>query len=207
MVNSINDNRSNWLVRLWRWFWSPTGRYSLGTIFIAGGLAGIIFWGGFNTFMVYSNTQEFCTSCHEMRDFVYAEFKGSVHDKNSSGVRAICSDCHVPKEWGPKLVRKVRATNELFHKILGTISTQEKFEAARLELASNVWRTMKANNSQECRNCHLFSAMDIEKQQKRAQKLHLGAPKDNETCIDCHQGIAHKLPDGWEDAYEKIAGN
>lgn len=206
MADMDNGKKAYWLLRLCRWFWSPTARFSWGAIFVAGGLAGIVFWGGFNTFMEYSNTQAFCTSCHEMRDFVYAEYKGSVHDKNPTGVRAICSDCHVPKEWGPKLVRKVQATNELFHKMLGTISTREKFEAARLGLASNVWRTMKANDSQECRNCHSFSAMDIEKQQRRAQVLHREAPENNETCIDCHQGIAHELPDGWEDAYDKIAG-
>ena len=206
MANSDNGKRANLLVRLWSWFWSPTGRFSWGAIFVAGGLAGIVFWGGFNTFMEFSNTQTFCTSCHEMRDFVYAEYKGSVHDKNPTGVRAICSDCHVPKEWVPKLVRKVRATNELFHKIMGTISTREKFEAARLELASNVWRTMKDNDSRECRNCHSFAAMDIEKQQRRAQRFHREAPKNNETCIDCHQGVAHKLPDGWEDAYDKAIG-
>ena len=205
-MNSDNGKRANWLVRLWRWFWSPTGRFSWGAILVAGGLAGIVFWGGFNTFMEFSNTQTFCTSCHEMRDFVYAEYKDSVHDKNPTGVRAICSDCHVPKEWVPKLVRKVQATNELFHKILGTISTREKFEAARLELASNVWRTMKANDSQECRNCHSFAAMDIDKQQRRAQRLHREAPEANETCIDCHQGVAHTLPDGWEDAYDKAIG-
>lgn len=206
MTNSEGGSRPNALARLWRWFWSPTSRYSLGAIFIVGGIAGIVFWGGFNTFMEYSNTQEFCTGCHEMREFVYAEYKGSIHDKNPTGVRAICSDCHVPKEWVPKLVRKVRATNELFHKIMGTISTREKFDAARLELAGNVWRTMKANDSHECRNCHTFTAMDIENQARRARTFHEDAPANNETCIDCHQGIAHELPDGWEDHYEKVTG-
>lgn len=200
-------DRPGALVRLWRWFWSPTGRFSWGGIFIVGALAGVLFWGGFNTFMEYSNTQAFCTSCHEMRDFVYAESKGTVHDTNSSGVQAICSDCHVPKEWTAKLIRKVRATNELWHKMLGTINTREKFEAARLDLASNVWRSMKANDSQECRNCHSFSAMNIEGQAKRAQRSHREAPENNETCIDCHQGIAHDLPDGWEDRYEKAIGS
>jgi len=207
MTGPPDAARPGTLVRAWRWFWSPTGRFSWGGIFLVGGLAGVLFWGGFNTFMEYSNTQAFCTSCHEMRDFVYAEYKGSVHDTNSSGVRAICSDCHVPREWGPKLLRKVRASNELLHKVLGTISTKEKFEAARLELAGNVWRTMKGNDSHECRNCHSFSAMDVDAQAKRAQRFHREAPKNNETCIDCHQGIAHELPDGWEEHYEKAVGS
>jgi cytochrome c-type protein NapC len=206
MVQSEYPKPANALARLWRWFWSPTGRFSWGAIFVAGGLAGIIFWGGFNTFMEFTNTQTFCTSCHEMRDFVYAEYRESPHYKNVAGVRASCSDCHVPKPWGPKLLRKIQASNELFHKVLGTISTREKFEAARLQLASNVWRSMKATDSRECRNCHSFDTMKIEEQKKRAQRFHKNATKNNETCIDCHQGIAHKLPDKWEEHYQKAIG-
>ena len=41
----------------------------------------------------------------------------------------------MPKEWGPKMVRKIQASNELLHKALGTIDTPEKFEAKRAELA------------------------------------------------------------------------
>ena len=81
--------------------------------------------------------------------------------KNASGVRAICSDCHVPHAWGPKMIRKIQASNELWHKLMGTIDTPEKFEAKRLELATHVWETMKATDSRECRNCHSFEAMDF----------------------------------------------
>ena len=206
MAQSEEQARPNALVRLWRWFWSPTGRFSWGGIFIIGGIAGIAFWGAFNTFMEFTNTQAFCTGCHEMRAFVYSEYQESPHYQNVSGVRAICSDCHVPKEWGPKLVRKVNATNELFHKIMGSINTKEKFETARLQLASNVWRSMKARDSHECRNCHAFDTMKIDAQKKRAQRFHRDAVKNKETCIDCHQGIAHKLPDGWEEYYKKAIG-
>lgn len=200
-----DSKRPNVFLRLWRWFWSPTARFAWGSIFIVGVIAGILFWGAFNTFMEFSNTQAFCTTCHEMRAFVLPEYQASVHNKNVTGVRAICSDCHVPKDWGAKLARKIRATNELFHKMLGSIDTREKFDAARLELASNVWRTMKANDSRECRNCHAYDFMNIDKQKQRAQRFHREATKNNETCIDCHQGIAHKLPEGWEDRYDKIA--
>ncbi len=70
---------------------------------------------------------------------VYEEYKESIHYKNAAGVRAICSDCHVPREWLPKMVRKVHATNKLYHKIAGG------------------------------------------------------------TCIECHKGTAHKLPEGYDD--------
>jgi nitrate/TMAO reductase-like tetraheme cytochrome c subunit len=43
---------------------SGTGPRSL--LLVGGIVAGIILWGGFNTFMEYTNTYEFCTSCHEM---------------------------------------------------------------------------------------------------------------------------------------------
>lgn len=184
--------------RLWAWFWSPTKRYTWGAIFVAGGLAGVIFWGGFNTFMEYSNTLEFCVSCHEMSSKPYEEYKKSTHYSNASGVRAICSDCHVPKEWTAKLVRKIQATNELYHKILGTIDTPEKFEAHRLAMAENVWASMKATNSRECRGCHTYQAMDFHKQSRRGAKKMQEGIEEGKTCIDCHKGIAHKLPKGYE---------
>jgi nitrate/TMAO reductase-like tetraheme cytochrome c subunit len=155
-------------------------------------IVGVIFWGGFNTAMEATNTLEFCISCHEMEENVYREYTKTVHYNNGAGVRATCSDCHVPRPWVHKVVRKIQATNELFHKMLGTIDTPEKFDAKRLTLARNVWRTMKATDSRECRNCHDFTTMDPEKQKPRALKQHMNGMRDGNTCIDCHKGIAHK---------------
>ncbi|WP_137701906.1 NapC/NirT family cytochrome c [Marimonas lutisalis] len=185
--------------RILGWFFKPSVIIGQGVLLLIGMVIGIIFWGGFNTAMEATNTMGFCISCHEMRDTVYEEYKTTVHYQNASGVRAICSDCHVPHDWGPKVVRKIRATNELWHKVRGTISTPEKFEAKRLELATHVWDTMKANDSRECRNCHSWEAMDFEHQSRRAREkmepVALGTDlSEGETCIDCHKGIAHKMP-------------
>jgi len=180
--------------KIWGWFWQPTQRFAWGLILIIGGFAGIIFWGGFHTAMEATNSLEFCTSCHEMRDTVFEEYKMTVHYKNASGVRAICSDCHVPKEWGPKVIRKIKASNELYHKLLGTISTPEKFEEKRWELANHVWAAMKENDSKECRNCHSYDAMDFHKQNRRASEKMQAGIEEGKTCIDCHKGIAHKMP-------------
>lgn len=173
-------------------------------IFAVGTLFGILFWGGFHTIIEQTNSLEFCISCHEMEQTVYQEYKKSIHYKNASGVRASCSDCHVPREWLPKMLRKIQATNELYHKLLGSIDTAEKFEAKRLELAENVWSSMQASGSRECRNCHSFNAMDFHKQQRRsAEKMQKAIEKgSDETCIDCHKGIAHKLPEGYRDEEE-----
>lgn len=181
------------LRKIWRWLRSPNSRYSSGALLVAGGIGGILFWGGFNTAMELSNTMTFCTSCHEMRATVFEEYKKTTHYKNSSGVRATCSDCHVPKPWGAKLLRKIQATvKELPQKILGSIDTPEKFEAKRLELAKSVWTSMKASDSRECRNCHSYENMALDKQARRAMRSHKEGIANNETCIDCHKGLAHK---------------
>lgn len=185
--------------RFWFWFSTPSLRYGAGVIFVVGGLAGVIFWGGFNTFMEYTNTLGFCISCHEMRDTVYEEYKASVHYKNPAGVRAICSDCHVPRPWTAKLLRKIRASNELYHKVVGTIDTPKKFEAHRLEMAERVWAEMLANDSRECRNCHDYGAMHFEKQRRRSAEKMREAVEEGKTCIECHKFIAHAKPDGYED--------
>lgn len=155
---------------------------------------GVVFWGGFNTFMEYTNTLDFCVSCHEMRQLVFEEYKKTVHYTNRSGVRVICSDCHVPREWTAKLMRKIHATNELFHKIAGTVDTPEKFEARRALMAERVWASMKASNSRECRNCHSYQAMDFHKQSARGREKMEDAMTKGETCIECHKGVAHKRP-------------
>jgi len=179
---------------LWRTLWSPSARYTLGGLLFIGFIGGIVFWGGFNTAMEATNKEKFCVSCHEMKDNVYEEYKQTIHYSNRTGVRATCPDCHVPKDWVHKMVRKVKASREVYHKIMGTINTPEKFEAKRLELAENVWRSMKKTDSRECRNCHEFDSMDFGRQQRRAVQQHIEGIDAGKTCIDCHKGIAHSLP-------------
>lgn len=173
--------------------WRRYFLFGMPLIGVAGAFAaGIIFWGGFNTAMEATNTMDFCISCHEMEDYVYQEYKGTIHDVNRSGVGAVCSDCHVPKEWTHKMIRKVYASKEIWGKLTGSISTPEKFDAKRLELAMHEWERMKSTDSRECRNCHDFASMLPETQEPRARQQHLNALETGQTCIDCHKGIAHK---------------
>ena len=195
-TNSSNDG-------LWRRLRQPSAKYSLLTLLVVGFFSGIIFWGGFNTAMEATNTLEFCVSCHEMRDTVYQEYKKTIHYSNRTGVRAICSDCHVPKDWVHKMARKIQASGEVYGKIMGTIDTPEKFEAKRLELAEHEWARMKGSDSRECRNCHSFEGMNSEVQKPRARKQHELAQRDKETCIDCHKGIAHQKPKGMKEDDEE----
>jgi cytochrome c-type protein NapC len=190
--------------RRWSKLWRPPFKWYL-LWMPAGGVmmfvAGIIFWGGFNTVLEATNTEGFCISCHEMREYLYPEYQETIHYQNRTGVRAVCSDCHVPKPWFYKMARKINATFvEIPSKIMGKIDTREKFEAKRLELAERVWATMQSTDSRECRNCHSLVSMDLELQDRSAQKRHTleSVRESGKTCIDCHKGIAHELPEGYE---------
>lgn len=187
------------MVNLLAWLKRPSAKYSLVGLLTVGFFSGVVFWGGFNTAMEATNTLEFCVSCHEMRDNVYQEYKQTVHYSNRTGVRAVCSDCHVPKDWSHKMIRKIKASGEVWGKLVGTIDTKEKFEANRLRLAENEWARMKASDSRECRNCHSFEGMDVEKQKLRGSKMHKIAQDEKQTCIDCHKGIAHHKPKGMKE--------
>jgi cytochrome c-type protein NapC len=175
--------------------WIPAWVWRIGPWWVVGLFAaGIVFWGGFNWAMELTNTEKFCTSCHEMEENVFKEYRHTIHYTNRSGVRATCPDCHVPKEWGPKIIRKIQASNELLHKALGSIDTPEKFAAKRHKLAEHEWARMRANDSRECRNCHNYQYMDFTEQGRRAVNTHSVAFSQGQTCIDCHKGIAHQLP-------------
>ncbi|EAS44932.1 cytochrome C [Photobacterium profundum] len=184
----------NWIKKWWSVIRQPPKYFSLGFLTLGGFIAGIIFWGAFNTGMELTNTEKFCASCHQ--NDVYQEIQSTIHFTNRTGVRAICSNCHVPHDWTDKMARKMQASKEVFAWLTGAISTPEKFEARRREMAEREWTRMKKNDSLECRNCHEFVYMDFTRQSTRASKQHSTALADgSKTCIDCHKGIAHHLPE------------
>ena len=176
---------------------SDRKKYTLGFISVFGFIAliGLGFFSalGSSVALEKTNTVEFCPSCHSMQ-WVKEEWMESVHYKNASGVRAGCPDCHVPHSLGPKLMAKVMAAKDVWGEIMGTIDTEEKFEAHRWKMANRVWATMEATDSRECRSCHSFDAMNLTEQQKISRKKHKKAQKRGQTCIECHKGVAHEEP-------------
>jgi cytochrome c-type protein NapC len=186
-------------------------------------MAGVIFYGVFGVALEATNTTEFCTSCHSMK-INLEEMKERAHYNNASGVTVGCADCHVPRDLGPKLWAKFIAAKDVFHEIIGTIDTPEKYEAHRWDMANRVWAKMRATDSRECRECHSFEHMDFDEQIRSAHKRHqrvkeareeLAAETDpvkrqemeedlegEKTCIDCHIGIAHEEPEEPEEDEE-----
>ncbi|WP_299437147.1 NapC/NirT family cytochrome c [uncultured Rhodospira sp.] len=185
---------------LFRWLWrNPFATTTSTTIFVLGLLVLIGGgYGGFTVFAKVTNSNEFCISCHEMEVGPYAEYKTSIHYANRTGMRVTCADCHVPRDFFPKLWAKIVASKDVYHHLLGTIDTPEKFEAHRLEMAERVWAKLEATQSRECRECHDFAAMDLFEQGRRAELKHPDAMMEGRHCIECHKGVVHELPEGYE---------
>ena len=158
-------------------------------------VGGLLTWGG-SEVVAWTNTEAFCVSCHEMHDNVYQEYQETIHDQNRTGVRATCADCHVPRETIPKMIRKVKATYELYGHFTGSIDTPEKFDAKRYDMAKKVWTEMRANDSKVCRDCHEENAVSPYKASERGVERHKEGIAEGLTCIDCHFGIAHMEPEG-----------
>jgi len=192
--------------KLWR---KPKNKWLLGIPFgalIAFGL-GAVALGTFNTILHATGSNEFCYVCHSHEQFIKPEYEASTHFSNPSGVRADCSDCHVPHDWWGTVWLKTRATLDILPEVMGELDTAEKYEAHRREMAVSVWSDYLERDSSYCRSCHLFESMAFDKQNEFVSEMHRDARKQGQSCIECHQGIVHKLPENWRDAWKEAAAN
>ena len=46
--------------------------------------------------------------------------------------------------------------------------------------------------------------MDLKMQESRARKRHVDALDEGKTCIECHKGVAHELPEGVYEAEREV---
>ena len=176
-------------------FMRPAVKIGLGVLVTGGFIAGILAWQGFNTAMDATNKEEFCLTCHTMHDNLLPELQKTVHWSNRTGVRARCPDCHVPHNFTDKVARKMQASREVLSHLMGDIGTREKFKEHRIVLAQREWARFAANGSRECRACHDYNNMDINKMRPTSQVAMRNAAERNQSCMGCHKGIAHQLPD------------
>lgn len=156
------------------------------------GLGAGLLWGS-QWIMHKTSTPEFCVSCHSM-DYPRQEWEGSKHFANAKGIRAECVDCHIPQEGWHYVKAKFIALKDLYFETVGKLDSKEKYEQHLAELAQAVWDDLKATDSETCRSCHSFDAMELSQQTKLAKQMHIEANANKQTCIDCHKGIAHFLP-------------
>lgn len=190
------QNKPGLIRRLLSWLFKPSARWSVFVLLLAGAAVGFASVVGTQVAVAVTGTNDFCgNACHSHAKFVYPEYKDSIHGSNRTGVKATCSDCHIPHSYPAKLLYKAEAgIRDGFNEMRGVISTKEKFEAERWRMANHVWDEMKANNSANCRHCHTPESMDPAKQSKDAVKQHKKFTDGKATCIECHTGVAHVEP-------------
>jgi len=196
----MNQSGGNGAGGAWARLWArPRRKWLLGIPL--GGLMlfvlGLAVYAGTSEVLEATSTTEFCANtCHEFRAFVTPSWRESFHYKNSKGVQAGCPNCHEPKPLVPMLARRWQAIGEVWAHLIGRIDTQEKFDAEKPRMARQVWAYMKASDSRECRTCHKAAAWDESAQDPSARKKHEQMKTNGKTCIDCHKGVAHKVPLG-----------
>lgn len=180
--------------RLRQWFASllrPSPTRSVLSLVVIGGLLGVGGVIAFDTTMHATSTDEFCVSCHELEVNTLPQFMRSSHYTNAAGASATCADCHIPKEFVPKMIRKIEAAREVYGHFTGVIDTPEKYAAHAPAMKAREIARIKANDSQECRNCHTADRMLLAAQTAKAREYHQAMQTNDKTCIDCHAGIAH----------------
>lgn len=185
------------LRRFFRWLFTPSASVSVFWLLAIGLAAGAAATSATHVMVQATGSVEFCGgACHSMREFTMPEYAQSGHYANRTGVRAGCSDCHVPHGYPRVLFYKAAAgVRDAIAEVRGVISTREKYEQQRWRMANRVWDEMRADNSARCRTCHDPAAMAAEKQSEFARKMHEQFRQGKSTCIDCHKGVAHVEPD------------
>jgi cytochrome c-type protein NapC len=186
-----SDARKGPWLRLRRFLFAPSTRYSLFTLLAAGLVVGIAAAFGFDYALHATSTNEFCGSCHA--NDAAKEWRASVHYNNRAGLVAGCSDCHMPREFWPKMVREIKALQETWSHFTGVINTPEKYEARRRAMDESEWSRLRGNGAQECRNCHHPDSM-FNKDKIHVGAMHKSALASGQICIDCHKGVGHRAP-------------
>lgn len=161
---------------------------SLGGLGLFVGVLGTV---SFQASLEWTNSEPFCLSCHSMYSQPYQAQQQTAHFNNRTGVRPICADCHVPRAFIPKMIRKIEASHDVYGTIMGTVNTPEKYAAHIPVMKARELERMRANDSQGCRVCHDTERTDFELQSEKAREYHQSIEAQNKTCVDCHQGIAH----------------
>ncbi|HEY6923965.1 MAG TPA: NapC/NirT family cytochrome c [Steroidobacteraceae bacterium] len=204
MATDAAPQRPGFWARLWT---RPKSRWLLGIPL--GGLlmlgVGAVALGSVNWVVHETSSTSFCFSCHSHQLFIRPEYEASSHFKNAVGVRAGCSDCHLPHDnWFELMYTKALVSTDVFRELAGNIGTREKYEARRGEMAQKVWRQLLANDSKFCRSCHSFDAMNLEAQGGMPARKHKAAMQSGKTCVECHRGIVHTLPQNADELWSEV---
>ncbi len=191
-------------------FWSwPRSKWLLfipigGFVMLVGGALGLVVM---NTVLHATSTTEFCNSCHSHENNTRAEHAASSHYQNATGVRAECHHCHLPsmeEEYFSYVWTKMLVSIDIIAELRGKITTPEAYNEHLPEMFEHVVRQFKEDDSRFCRNCHTVEGMVLEQQGRLAQRRHSKMAERGQTCIDCHYGLVHRLPENADEILKRV---
>lgn len=177
----------------------PTTTCARTMLLLAGGVLGVAAFAVSNRLVVYAGTNHFCaTACHTMRPADEAYQRGP-HFANAAGVRATCSDCHIPYEsernkgaiqWVKLVAFKAKVgLTDVVGEWRGVIATPERWEAERARLNREVHAFVKRTDSSTCRGCHDLQAFS---KGTMYALVHGDVVTARDVdCVSCHSGVAH----------------
>jgi len=142
-----------------------------------------------------TSTDAFCSSCHSMATLAREpHFLRAAHRANRAGVRASCSDCHIPKtNWFVETyVHAASAVRDVIAENTHDYSDPKIWAARRVALAQEVRAIMRAQDSITCRHCH--NAAAIQPTSEGGRTAHALPRQGGATCIDCHVNLVHAPP-------------
>lgn len=174
---------------------------------VAGGVAGVLFMVFLIEFDHYTSTAEFCTTCHSMK-IAENEYRQSAHYRSASGVRADCGHCHVSEGVFAATWDHIKGAQDLFKEIKGKLVGPDYDDPVinalhAPEAAFAARRQFRANDSANCKRCHVLDAIVGKRPDTAA--IHRDDAK-GKTCVDCHMNLVHrKVPD--EQTFKRDAWN
>jgi cytochrome c-type protein NapC len=122
------------------------------------------------------------------------EYRNTIHYQNRTGVRATCPDCHVPKEWTHKMIRKIQAATKCCTKCWAPSTRLRSSTPSAPNWPARVG-PHEEDRQPGVPQLPQLQYMDYAEQNKRSSATHQAAFTAGKTCIDCHKGIAHRLPE------------
>ena len=156
---------------------------------------------GTTTWMVNAtSTTNYCaTSCHTMQ-WAAAGYESGPHFNNTHGVRATCSDCHIPFEsehatpfqyvFCTLCTKAISGTKDVIAEFRGVIDDQAKWEQERPRLSADVRAWLKETGSATCQGCHKLDAFASE----TTTEVHASLIKaEHVDCVECHTDVGHRF--------------
>ncbi len=136
------------------------------------------------------------------------EYHKSVHYNSTSGVRADCGDCHVSEGIFAATWDHIKGTEDLIKEIKGKLIGPDYDDPVinalhAPEAAFATRRHFRANDSANCKRCHVLEAILGKRPDTAA--IHREDAK-GKTCVDCHINLVHrKVPE--EQTFKRDAWN